>query len=137
MLNKIKSEKLYWERKLQIIPIMEAFWKVFILGNFILGVTSGMFNRAFYMILKYTDFKHLYFWYGVRYVFYFWVVFYGGFSLILLLKRITEFPRYMVLSIYFYILFSLSCLVFWESFLPFQILGGELFDVIYKALKHL
>lgn len=132
MLNKIKNIKLRCENELASLPIKIVFFKIFLLGNFVLGVTSGAFNRAFYLILKYTNYAYMDLLYALRIALYFWVVFYGGFSLILMLQRFAELPRWTALSIMFYLGFSFFSLFAFETFLPFQQLGGELFNSLYK-----
>jgi|GEM_PF-6235191 len=135
----IKTKTLEYKKTLEqglaTLPAMYVFFKIFILGNLIVGVTSGAFNRAFYLILKYTDYAHIYFWYGVRISLYFWVVFYGGTSLILMLQRMSELPRWAAASVIAYFTASCVSLLVLENFMPFEILGSEIFNLIYKGIR--
>lgn len=133
ILKKIALKKKNLENKLENMPAIEAFFKVFVLGNFVLGVTSGVLIKFFYLALKYTDYKYLMLFYAVRLFMYSWLVFYGGFSTIFMLKRNKELPKWASFSVYFYVLFSTSCLYLFGSFMPFQVLGSKLFRLAYHA----
>ncbi len=133
ILTKISLKKKNLENKLEKMPTAEAFFKVFVLGNFVLGITSGILVRFFYLALKYTGYEYLILFYTVRFFMYTWLVFYCGFSTIFMLKKDKELPKWMKFSVFFYILFSTSCLYFYETFMPFQALGSELFYTFYYA----
>lgn len=134
MKNKLLLKKKELENKLEHMPAIEVFFKVFVLGNFVLGVTSGILVRFFYLALKYTGYKYLMLFYAVRLFMYSWLVFYGGFSTILILKRSKELPAWASSAVYAYIAFSTLCLYLYESFMPFQVLGSNLFHMAYKAI---
>lgn len=134
MFLKAKIRKL--ENWLESLTPMEVYYEVFVLGNLIVGVTSGIFLKFFYLALKFTDFKYLMAFYTIRILMYFWLVFYGGTSLILALKRSHEMVKWAAASIYGYVMISIACLYYFESFMPFQVLGGELFSCIYRLVKY-
>ncbi len=128
--------KKHLENKLNNMPATEAFFKVFILGNFVLGVTSGILIRFFYLALKYTGYKYLMLFYAIRIFMYSWLVFYGGFSTIFMLKRSKELPLWASSAVYAYIAFSTLCLYMFESFMPFQVLGSKLFHMVYRCFYY-
>ena len=131
-LKKISQKKKNLERRLEKMSDMDLFFKVFVLGNFVIGITSGALLKFFYLALKYTDYKYLMLFYTVRLCMYFWLVFYAGFSTIAVLKRHKDLPQWVIVSVYAYILLSALCLYFFESFMPFQLLGGYLFQIFYR-----
>jgi len=132
-LSKKKKDLEVWADNL---PAMVVYYKVLILGNVVIGITSGIFLRFFWEAIKFTDYKYLTLFYTIRILMYFWLVFYGGTSLILALNRVKEMPKWAEISVYGYILFSLSCLYLFESFMPFQVLGGEMFSIVFRWVMY-
>jgi len=133
LLKKVIEQKSQLEATLNVMPITDAFFKLFIAGNLILGVTSGMLIRFFWLALKYTDYKFLNLFYAIRFFMYSWLVFYAAFSIILLLQREKELPKRMLTAIFGYIAVSILCLIFYESFMPFQLLGSHIYDFFFHA----
>jgi len=58
-LNKLQLYKQKLEKYLAEMPIMKLYFRVFILGNLIVGVTAGIFLRFFFEVLKYVNYQYI------------------------------------------------------------------------------
>lgn len=134
MFKKTLKLKINLENMVETMPIDKIFFEIFVLGNLLLGITSGILIRFFYLALKFTDFKYLTLFYSIRIFMYSWLVFYGGFSLILILKRHAELKNWQKNTVFAYIAISCASLYLFESFMPFQVIGSEIYHKIYHSL---